>query len=91
MHQKATMDVEEMKCECTKLWNIDTQCPTNLCHRYVSSNQWPALTDKEAKLTAKYRPVCGSDLFFLFYHNGFVGLLFRCSAEQSKSFTILFG
>ena len=66
MHQKATMDVEEMKCECTKLWNIDTQCPTNLCHRYVSSNQWPALTDKEAKLTAKYSQSVVQTLSFCF-------------------------
>ena len=66
MYQKATMDVEEMKCECTKLWNIDTQCPTNLCHRYANSNQWPALTDKEAKLTAKYSQSVVQTLSFCF-------------------------
>ena len=49
-----------------------------------------ALTYKEEKLTAKYRSVCSSDIVFLLYHNGFVGLLFRCNIEQSKSFSILF-
>ena len=52
------------------------------------------MTEKEEHLTAKYRSVYSSDIVFVFlsfYHNGFVGLLFRFSVEQSKSFSILGG
>ena len=53
--------------------------------------QFPiALTDKEEKLKAKYSTVRSSNIVFLLYHNGFVGLLFRCNIEQPKSFSILF-
>ena len=83
-YQKAITDVEEMKCECTKM--RDTMAHDFLqCHKHVSLNQH----DKEAKLTAKYSQSVVKTLSFC--HIITVGLLFRCDAEKSKSFSILFG
>ena len=88
---------EEMKRERTRMWDTMTYNFLHLRQKYVSLNQPPALTEKEAKLTAEYSQSLVQTFFllffffFFFYHDGFVGLLFRCKAVQSKSFSIIFG